>query len=103
MFRLTVAAFFLVGITLASLSAQDFQPGDKKFEDPPKTKDSTGIKTTNPNKGDPVPGDCEIQFLNGSKIRLIVQTEKLEITTIYGNLAVPIEDVLAIEFGLHFP
>src|ERR1019366_3590548 len=50
-----------------------------------------------------VPGDVEIHFLNGSKVRMIVQSEKLEIATQYGKLAVPVKDIRAIEFGLHYP
>jgi hypothetical protein len=34
---------------------------------------------------------------------MIVQTDALEISTIYGKLTVPIGDVQSIEFGLHFP
>ncbi|GEM_PF-1252456 len=51
----------------------------------------------------PTPGDVEIHFLNGSVVRMILHSEKLEIATPYGPLAVPVKDVRAIEFGLHFP
>jgi broad specificity phosphatase PhoE len=50
-----------------------------------------------------IPGDVEIHFLNGSKVRMLVQSEKLEISTNYGKLAVPVKDIRSIEFGLHYP
>ena len=46
-------------------------------------------------------GDVEIHFLNGSIVRMIVHSEKLDIATPYGQLAVPVRDLRAIEFGLH--
>jgi hypothetical protein len=49
-----------------------------------------------------IPGDVEIHFLNGSKVRMIIQSEKLDISTAYGKLSVPVKDVRAVEFGLHF-
>ena len=33
----------------------------------------------------------------------MIETEKLEIASIYGRLTVPIQDVCVIEFGLHYP
>ena len=34
---------------------------------------------------------------------MILQSEKLEIATPYGQLAVPTKEIRAVEFGLHFP
>jgi hypothetical protein len=34
---------------------------------------------------------------------MIVQTEKLDISTSYGKLTVPVKDLLAVEFGVHCP
>jgi hypothetical protein len=48
-------------------------------------------------------GEVEIHFYNGSTVRMVVQSEKLEIATPYGNLSVPVEHIRSIEFGLHFP
>jgi hypothetical protein len=104
-------AFALVAGLLHSVSqAQDKKDGKDDFkkevfpkdEQPPKKKTSTGGTTPIPAE-ERVPGDVEILFLNGSKVRVIIQTEKLEIASIYGRLTVPIEDVQAIEFGLHYP
>lgn len=50
-----------------------------------------------------VPGDVQVHFLDGCVIRMIIQSEKLDIATPYGTLAVPVADLLAIEFGLHYP
>src|SRR4029453_5906793 len=50
-----------------------------------------------------VPGEVEINFLNGSTVRMVLESDKLEIATPYGKLAVPITDIRAIDFGLHFP
>lgn len=105
MFRLAVSALFVSSLLLTSLSAQIFDKGDKKLDpmDGPGKTVTPGKTSGKPLQQDAIPGECEIMFLNGSKVRLIIQTEKIDIATIYGNLSVPIQDVLAIEFGLHFP
>lgn len=55
-------------------------------------------------KGPPaIPGEVEINLLNESKVRMILQSDKLEVATAYGQLAVPTKDIVAIDFGLHFP
>ncbi len=46
---------------------------------------------------------AEVNFLNGSTVRLQIQSEKLEVETPYGKLAVPMKDVRSIEFGSHLP
>jgi hypothetical protein len=100
--RLTILSLLLFGLLLTSLSAQD----KGKVKDEPKKEEPYLKKGTVAPKGnlEPViPGDCEIHFLNGSKVRMIVQSEKLEVATAYGKLSVPVKDVRAIEFGLHFP
>jgi hypothetical protein len=50
-----------------------------------------------------IPGEVEIHFLNGSKMRLLVQSEEIEVATPYGKLSVPLREIRAIEFGLHMP
>jgi hypothetical protein len=45
----------------------------------------------------------DIVFVNGSKIRATIQSEKIEIVSIYGKLAVPMADIQSIEFGLRYP
>ena len=103
MSRLLIASLFLVGLLLTASSAQDVKKdGKDQVEGPPAKKVTPkGVPTFKSPEG--VPGDCEIHFLNGSKVRMVVQSDKLEIATLYGKLAVPVKDVRAIEFGLHFP
>lgn len=48
------------------------------------------------------PGDVEVQFANGSSVRMIVQTEALEVRTPYGTLSVPVKDIKQIDFGVHY-
>jgi hypothetical protein len=100
MSRLTLASLVLFGLLLTSSWAQE-KKGDelKKVDVYPKKANIVSKGIAEPI----IPGDCEIHFLNGSKVRMIVQSEKLEIATAYGKLAVPVKDVRAIEFGLHFP
>ena len=108
MFRLTIASLFTVGLLLTASSAQDKKEDVikkeeiKKVESPKKEGPGVGkgIKRGFP---EPIPGDVEIHFLNGSKVRMIVESEKLDINTAYGKLSVPVKDIRAIEFGLHFP
>jgi len=108
--RAIVTALFLAGLLFSVSHAQD-KKGDKddfkkeffpKNEQPPAKKPSTVGGTPTP-ASEGMPGEVEVLFLNGSKIRVVIQTEKLEIASIYGKLTVPIEDVQAIEFGLHYP
>jgi hypothetical protein len=47
--------------------------------------------------------DVDISFVNGSNVRMRVQSEKVEIETIYGKLTIPASDIRSIEFGLHLP
>jgi hypothetical protein len=78
--RQLLVAIVLFGSLLAALPAQD-------------------TKKDAPKRGTEV----DIHFLNGSTVRLQIQSEKLEIETPYGKLAVPMKDVRAIEFGSHLP
>jgi hypothetical protein len=105
MSRLTivVSALFLAGLFLAASSAQEKAVDVPKASEPKKEEPK---KVGGPSKGnmvESIPGDCEIHFLNGSKVRMIIQSDKLDIATAYGKLSVPVKDVRAIEFGLHFP
>jgi hypothetical protein len=54
-------------------------------------------------KNDAGANEVEISFLNGSTVRMVIQTKSLEIATPYGKLTVPAKHLRAIEFGLHFP
>src|SRR4051794_27177076 len=96
MSRLVILALFVFGLLLVNSSAQDVKSDAKvKAPDVPAKK---GIKLPAP-----LPGEVDIHFLNGSTVRMVIHSDQLEIATAYGKLAVPIKDVRAIEFGLHFP
>src|SRR5436190_2236651 len=99
MYRFMLTSFVLLGLLLVSLPAQEFKDKkeDGKKEEPktPPKKEIGGIKYPS-DVG--APGEAEIVFLNGSKVRVTIQSEKLEIATIYGKLTVPMEDVESIEF-----
>ena len=47
--------------------------------------------------------EVDVAFMNGSTVRMHVQSDKLEIATVYGKLLVPMKDVRYIEFGAHVP
>src|ERR1700722_5996907 len=95
--RLLLASVLLAGLLVVALPGQEPAKDNSKKGEPAK---SAGTKLP------AVPeatGGVEVQFLNGSRVRMVIQTDKLEIATIYGRLTVPIQDVQAIEFGMHFP
>ncbi len=81
--RQMLVGVFLFGLLLTVASGQDGKDAKKET----------------PTKG----AEVDIHFLNGSTVRLQIQSEKLEVETPYGKLAVPIKDVRAIEFGSHLP
>jgi hypothetical protein len=111
----TFVAAVVLSLSLAIAASQDAAAQDVKKDfdkkavtvppapatkSPPKSDAGGGAKiTANP----ALPGEVEVNFLNGSTVRMILQSEKLDIATPYGQLAVPANDIRAIEFGLHFP
>ncbi|MBI2804109.1 MAG: hypothetical protein HYX68_03895 [Planctomycetes bacterium] len=104
MYRFVLVSFFLAGAFPTSMPAQDLKKEGPKEGGLPAAKQTPGVgKAGKPSVRPNVPGEVEVIFRNGSKIRLIIKSEKLEIASIYGKLSVPIEDVKAIEFGLRFP
>jgi hypothetical protein len=48
-------------------------------------------------------GEAEIQFANGSMVRMAIVQDKVEVQTRYGKLAVPLCEIQRIEFGVHLP
>lgn len=108
MMRTTIVVALAAAVFAVAVGAQDVKKTEEKkvteekktFVEKPLTKTSPGVKLP------PVvtiPGDVEISFLNGSTVRMILQSDKLEVATPYGKLAVPSHEIRAIEFGLHFP
>ncbi len=116
MSRLMIASLVAAALCLASTTAQDKKEDAEagSFLCKSKTKLKTAARSrmarARSHKVAPrnvlpaaIPGDVEIFFLNGSKVRMLVQSDSLEISTLYGKLAVPVKDIRGIEFGLHFP
>ncbi|MBI3821124.1 MAG: hypothetical protein HY289_00420, partial [Planctomycetes bacterium] len=108
MSRLTILSVFVIGLLFTVSAAQDAKKeiieDPKKVDYPKKEPGGVGVgKGTKSNLPPAIPGDCEIHFLNGSKVRMIIQSDKLEVNTAYGKLAVPVKEIRAIEFGLHYP
>jgi hypothetical protein len=58
------------------------------------SKDARGAQTKD---------EAEVQFANGSTVRMAIVQDKIEVLTRYGKLAVPLADVQRIEFGVHLP
>ncbi|MBI3407995.1 MAG: hypothetical protein HY040_06520 [Planctomycetes bacterium] len=105
MFRTMLIALPAILLFAAAAPAQDAlkKAGEKELApQTPKTSPKTGpaIKSA-AHAG--IPGEVEINFLNGSTVRMLLQSDKVEIATPYGNLAVPVKDIRAIDFGVHFP
>src|SRR5438552_2423016 len=48
-------------------------------------------------------GEVEILFANGSLVRLSVVQDKIDVSTQFGKLTVPLKDIRRIEFGVHVP
>lgn len=106
MIRLMFHSLLLAGLFLSTLQAQEVKDGGKKEaikEESKKEPAPTKEAPAKAGRADIKPGDVEVLFFNGSKVRLHIQSAKLDIATIYGQLSVPIQDVKAIEFGLRFP
>ncbi|MCI0684732.1 MAG: hypothetical protein L0Y71_21760 [Gemmataceae bacterium] len=103
MLRITFAAVAAAAFAVAQAPAQD---KDKVAEKKPALVEKTLTKTSPAVKPAPapgIPGEVEVSFLNGSNVRMILQSNKVDVATPYGQLSVPSHEIRAIEFGLHFP
>src|SRR5438105_854570 len=109
MMRCLIIPFIILGTLYAATPAQDAKKEEiKKAE---KKVGAAGVSKQETSGGAaiksadeaPVPGDVEVLFLNGSLLRMVVQTEKLDVVTRFGPLSVPVKEIRAVEFGLHFP
>jgi hypothetical protein len=47
--------------------------------------------------------EAEVQFANGSTVRMSILQEKIDVMTRYGKLSVPLTEIQRIEFGVHLP
>lgn len=54
-------------------------------------------------KPDRNPREVDVSFANGSTVRMILQTDAIDVQTPYGKLQVPIKDIKQIDFGVHLP
>lgn len=101
MFR-TVIALLAAALASAAAPAQDKAepafppPAAGKTAAPPRTAPKAPVSFG-------IPGEVEINFLNGSTVRMLLESEKIDIQTPYGQLSVPSRDIRGVEFGLHFP
>jgi hypothetical protein len=70
---------------------------------------STAIAHAGEKKGEEKPApqeessDVQVQFANGSSVRLSVLHDKIEVQTRYGLLAVPLKEIQRIDFGVRLP
>jgi hypothetical protein len=110
MYRSMTAFLIVLASVHSALHAQgkkdDFDPKIEFGKDPVTKKVDSGTKKSGsdtPILPQGIPGEMDILFLNGSKVRALILSDKLEIASIYGKLTVPIQDVQQIEFGLHYP
>ena len=95
MLRLTLALLLAI-VTCTTAFAQPPKQDDKGGQPPVDKKIGKGPR-------DATPGEVDIHFLNGSTVRMVIVSDKVEIATEYGKLMVPVKDIRAVEFGLHFP
>lgn len=49
------------------------------------------------------PGEVEVRFGDGSKVRMLMLQDSIEIITKYGKLQVPTSDIRGIDLGVHLP
>jgi hypothetical protein len=76
---ITIGALLALGMALGLTDAQE-------------TKKSTREST-----------EVDVQFANGSTVRMVLADIPIEIQTPYGKLAIPAKDLKRIEFGVHLP
>ena len=104
--RLALLALLSIGMLITTSAGQEKGEIKQPLTDKGISKDKVDTTKGPVTKGktrEGIPGEVDIHFLNGSTVRMVIQSEKLEVATTYGKLSVPIKDVRAIEFGLHFP
>src|SRR5439155_22041227 len=54
-------------------------------------------------KGADKKDEAEVQFANGSIVRMAIVQDYVEVLTRYGKLTIPLADIQRIEFGVHLP
>jgi hypothetical protein len=86
-------------ILLAATAAADGQ--EKKISDTPEKSERDTTSLSSPKQE--ASGEVQVQFANGSSVRLTVLHDKLDVMTRYGSLAIPVKDVQKIDFGVRLP
>lgn len=64
---------------------------------------SRGDDPTLSKKAPQPPDSAEVRFADGSVVRMQLAQSSIEITTRYGKLTVPVDDIRKIEFGFRYP
>ena len=54
-------------------------------------------------KGAEKKDEAEVQFANGSTVRMAIVQDKIDVLTRYGKLSIPLSEIQRIEFGVHLP
>src|SRR5436853_5167413 len=49
------------------------------------------------------PRVAEVRFADGSVVRMNIMQESIEVSTKYGKLTIPTDDIRRIDMGLHLP
>jgi hypothetical protein len=49
------------------------------------------------------PSEAEVRFADGSVVRMTILQASLEVTTRYGKLTIPVQEIRRIDLGLHMP
>jgi hypothetical protein len=101
----------LLALALAlPVFAQPAAPPADKSADAKKPADAAkpaepGPGAAKPDEIAPAPGgpQVEVQFGDGSLVKLTLLDPKLDITTRYGKLAVPLSEIRRIELGIRYP
>jgi hypothetical protein len=52
-------------------------------------------------RGSDPKNEAEVQFANGSTVRMAILQDKIEVLTRYGKLSIPLAEIQRIEFGVH--
>src|SRR5262245_10119598 len=90
--NLVIVLTVCIGVASAPAQIQDKVEVKKPVPTTPVAGEKGPAKASSTFQAPPiitVPGEVEISFLNGSTVRMILQGDKIEVATPYGQLAVP--------------
>lgn len=101
MLALLLTASFALGQNKPKPEAPKVAP-PKPDRTPPSSPEKSPAATEPAGKPTGDPG-VEVQFTDGSVVKLVLLEAKMDITTRYGKLSVPMSEVRKIEMGLRYP